>query len=190
MFEKYFGQFGLLPYMEEPGGGGGGNPPKPASFDDVLKDEEMQAEFNSRVEKEVKSALAKERERQQQLMDEKLSEAEKLSKMTELEKQKYLQDKQDGELRKREQEITRRELTAEAKNTLVEKKMPVALSEILDYSDAENCKASLTTVIEAFQEAIEAGVEERLKGGKPPKAPIEGKKSDLNEQIFNAMKGF
>ena len=58
---------------------------------------------------------------------------------------------------------------AEAKNTLSEKKLPASLAEILDYSDADACNKSIETIEKAFQNAVEAAVEERLKGGKPPK---------------------
>ena len=64
---------------------------------------------------------------------------------------------------------------AEAKNTLAEKKLPAGLAAVLDYSDAEACRKSIDTVEKVFQEAVKAAVEERLKGGTPPKkAPGEG----------------
>ncbi|MFR1309625.1 MAG: hypothetical protein ACLSCO_12630 [Gallintestinimicrobium sp.] len=39
----------------------------------------------------------------------------------------------------------------------------------MNYTDAESCKSSMAAVEKAFQEAVEAAVEEKLKGGKPPK---------------------
>ena len=58
---------------------------------------------------------------------------------------------------------------AESKNTLAEKKLPVGLAEVLNYTDADSCNKSITAVEKAFQQAVEAAVNERLKGGKPPK---------------------
>ncbi len=48
------------------------------------------------------------------------------------------------------------------------RKSCLGLAEILNYTDAESCKSSMA-VEKAFQEAVEAAVEEKLKGGKPPK---------------------
>lgn len=139
------------------------------SFDDFLKGEGNQAEFDRRVNKAVNTALTKAQEKWQALTDDKLSEAEKLAKMTKEEKTQYLQQKKEKELADREAEITRKELAAEAKNNLSEKKLPVGLAAILDYSDADSCKRSMEAVEKAFREAVQAGVEERLKGTTPPK---------------------
>ena len=85
-----------------------------------------------------------------------------------------MQQKKEKELSDREAVITRKELMAEAKNTLVEKKLPVSLAEVLNYADADTCNKSISAVEKAFQEAVEAAVNERLKGGTPPKkAPQE-----------------
>ena len=90
-------------------------------------------------------------------------------KMTKEQKEQYLQQKKEKEISEREAAVTRKELMAEAKNTLSEKKLPASLAEILDYSDADACNKSIETIEKAFQNAVEAAVEERLKGGKPPK---------------------
>ena len=48
----------------------------------------------------------------------------------------------------------------------------------------------MDTVKKAFQKAVEAAVEERLKGGKPPKKATETKDEDiLKQQVYNAMMG-
>lgn len=60
-------------------GGEGKEPdsPKTKTFDEILKDESYQSEFDRRVQK----ALGTAKEKWSALMDDKLSEAEKLSKM-------------------------------------------------------------------------------------------------------------
>lgn len=123
-------------------------------------------------------------------MDDKLTEAEKMAKMTKEEKAAYQQKKKEKEMADREAAVTRRELMAEAKNTLAEKNLPVELAEVLDYADADTCKKSLETVEKAFQKAVQAGVEERLKGDKPLKKPGQtDEMSELEKQIYEAMKG-
>lgn len=64
-------------------GVGGDTPP---SFDDFLKTGSNQAEFDRRVQKAVNTAVTKAQEKWQALADDKLSEAEKLAKMTKEEK--------------------------------------------------------------------------------------------------------
>lgn len=152
--------------------------PEPPKFDDLLENKDYQAEYERRVQK----AIETEREKWKALMDDKLSEAEKLAKMNKEEKAEYLRQKRDRELNDREAAITRRELMAEAKNTLAEKKLPVGLAEVLNYTDAESCNKSIEVVEKAFQDAVQAATEEKLKGGAPiKKAPQGG--SFTKEQV-------
>lgn len=170
-----------LQFFADPGDGGGaggdpaggtgetGGDPKPQSFDDFLRGEGNQAEFDRRVKEAVDKAVGDAQEKWRLMTDDKLSEAEKLSKMTKEEKERYLHRKKEKELADREATLTRKELMAEAKNTLAEKKLPVELAEVLVYTDADSCGKSIATVEKAFQTAVEAAVQERLKGGVPPK---------------------
>ena len=71
------------------------------------------------MNKAVETAVGNAREKWELLTNDKLSEAEKLSKMTKEEKAQYLAQKHEKELADREASITKRELMAEAKNTIV-----------------------------------------------------------------------
>ena len=167
------------------GGTSGDDGTEPPSFDDLLKNGH-QAEFDRRVQKAIDTAVGKAQEKWQALTDDKLSESEKLAKMTKEEKTQYLAQKHEKELAEREAGITRRELMAEAKNTLAEKKLPAGLAEVLNYTDADSCNKSIAAVEKAFQEAVEEGVQERLKGGTPPtKAPGSG--GVYTKEQVNAM---
>ena len=175
---------------EGAGGEGGAGSDTPPSFDDFLKTGGNQAEFDRRVQKAVNTAVTKAQEKWQALADDKLSEAEKLAKMTKEEKAQYMQQKREKELTDREAAITRKELMAEAKNTLASDGLPQELAEVLDYSDADTCKKSMEKVKEVFQRAVETAVEEKLKGGKPPKkAPGGYAQKALEEQVYNIMMG-
>lgn len=175
---------------EGAGGEGGAGGDTPPSFDDFLKTGGNQAEFDRRVQKAVNTAVTKAQEKWQALADDKLSEAEKLAKMTKEEKAQYMQQKREKELADREAAITRKELMAEAKNTLASDGLPQELAEVLDYSDADTCKKSMEKVKEVFQRAVETAVEEKLKGGKPPKkAPGGDAQKALEEQVYNIMMG-
>lgn len=187
-----------LQFFADPGGNGGGPEggddngarTEPVSFDDFLAEEGNQAEFDRRVQKAVNTAVTNAQEKWQALADDKLSEAEKLAKMTKDEQKTYMQNKRDKELSDREAAVTRSELMAEAKNNLSDEGLPVELAEVLNYTDAGACKKSMETVKKAFQTAVEKAVDEKLKGGKPPKkAPETNTQDALEKQVYNAMMG-
>ena len=175
---------------EGAGGEGGAGGDTPPAFDDFLKTGGNQAEFDRRVQKAVNTAVKNAQEKWQALADDKLSEAEKLAKMTKEEKAQYMQKKKEKELSDREAAVTRSELMAEAKNSLSDEGLPVELAEVLNYADADACKKSMETVKKAFQTAVEKAVDEKLKGGKPPKkAPETNTQEALEKQVYNAMMG-
>ena len=186
-----------LQFFADPGNGSGteggddnGAGTGTVSFDDFLAQEGNQAEFDRRVQKAVNTAVTNAQEKWQALADDKLSEAEKLAKMTKDEQKTYMQNKRDKELSDREAAVTRSELMAEAKNNLSDEGLPVELAEVLNYTDADACKKSMETVKKAFQTAVEKAVDEKLKGGKPPKkAPGGDAQKALEEQVYNIMMG-
>mgnify|MGYP004675467475 CR=1 FL=1 len=172
------------------GSGGDGGAGSAISFDDFLKTGSNQSEFDRRVQEAVHTAVKNAQEKWQALTDDKLSEAEKLAKMTKEEKAQYMQKKKEKELSDREAAVTRNELMAEAKNSLSDEGLPTELAEVLNYTDADACKKSMETVKKAFQTAVEKAVNEKLQGGKPPKkAPGTNTQEALEKQVYNAMMG-
>ena len=100
------------------------------------------------------------------------SEAKKLKSMNADEKTKYNQDKRQAELDKREQEIARRELMAEAKSILNERGLPVDLAGVIDLTDADTVKASIEAIGKQWEQAVQKGIADKLKGTQPlTKAP-------------------
>ena len=198
MFKKRF----LNPYFDEDGKGGAQPPAddpaddddkeeKP-TFDDILKDKAFQAEFDRRLSKGIETALANERKRHEQIIDDKISEAEKLAKMTDLERKEYQQKKDAEALAKREADLQKRELMAEAKATLAEKGLPASLASMLDYSSAETVQTSIATVSETYNSAVQAGVDARLEGGKTPKKANNNNSDEteaLSKSVYESMKG-
>lgn len=150
-------------------GDGEGSSIETKTFDDVLKDKTYQSEFDKRVAKALETAKGKwETEKATELENAK-TEAQKLAKMNAEQKAKYEEDKRLAELDKREKDITTRELKATAYETLAEKGLPKSLAEVLNYTDAESCNKSIEAVEKAFQSAVEKAVNEKLRGGNPPK---------------------
>lgn len=171
----------------EDGGGTGGEHAQ--TFDEILASGH-QAEFDRRLQKAVNTAVTNAQEKWRLMTDDKVSEAEKLAKMSKEEKSQYLFTKKENDLNKREKEIQKRELMAEARNTLSEKKLPQALADMLDYTDAESCNRSIQAMEAAFQGAVQAAVEEKLKGRAPiKKAPDGNQDETLAKQIEALMRG-
>ncbi len=171
------------------GGGTGSEEPKGLSFDDFLKESGNQAEFDRRTQKAIETALTNAKAKWQAMTDDKLSEADKLAKMTKEEKAQYMQQKKEKELADREAAITRKELMAEAKNTLAGKSLPQELAEVLNYTDADSCNKSISAVEKAFQSAVQKAVEERIKGKDPMKKAPQNTEDDLAAKVRSLIIG-
>lgn len=160
--------------------GGAATPP---NFDDFLKDPKNQAEFDRRVAKALETNRTKMQADIEAKMAEARTEAEKMAKMNAEQKAQYEREKQAKELADREAAITKRELTATAKEQLAEKGLPMTLAAVLNYTSAEECAASIEAVGKAFQEAVEKAVNDRLAGGKPPRKADNSAATYTMEQI-------
>ena len=142
-----------------------------------------QSEFDKRVANALETQKAKLTADINSQIENARTEAEKLAKMNAEQKTQYEREKKDQELSKREAELTARELKATAKETLVSKGLPASLADVLNYENAEACNKSIEAVEAAFREAVAAGVDEKLRGGKPPKKAPDGTQLYTKEQI-------
>lgn len=159
-----------------------------SEFDKFLQGEGMQAEFDRRVAKALATQKGKLSAETKTQIDAAVAEALKVAKMTKEEAAQHEAQKKADELTKREQAILKRELQAQAKETLIEKGLPVSLAETINYADADSVTSSIDALEKAFQQSVQSAVEEKLKGAKPPKK-AEGNNTALEEQIAKAMKG-
>jgi hypothetical protein len=171
------------------GGGdddGGGSDPedKPVSFDDFLKEEGNQAEFDRRVQKAVNTAVTNAQEKWKALTDDKLTEAEKLAKMTKEEKAEYKNRKLEKELEdlKRQNAITEMAKTARKMLADEEINIPDELLGHLVSESAEDTKAAVEAFSRMYKTAVQAAVKDALKGN-PPKGGTGGK-TMTKEQIM------
>lgn len=171
------------------GGGdddGGGSDPedKPVSFDDFLKEEGNQAEFDRRVQKAVSTAVTNAQEKWKALTDDKLTEAEKLAKMTKEEKAEYKNRKLEKELAdlKRQNAVTEMAKTARKMLADEEINIPDELLGHLVSESAEDTKATVEAFSRMYKTAVQAAVKDALKGN-PPKGGTGGK-TMTKEQIM------
>jgi len=154
------------------------------TFDDVLKDKTYQSEFDKRISKALETAKSKWEADYNSKLETAKTEAEKLAKMNADEKAKYAEEKRIAELEKREKDISTRELKTQAYETLAEKGIlgdtAKEITEVLNYNDAETCGKSIDAIVKAVNSGIERGVNEKLRGGNPPK----GGQGNNNQSTF------
>ena len=135
-----------------------------------------QAELDSIIEKR----LARERARLEKEYKTKinegitsgLDEAKRLEKMTAQEKAEYEFNKRLADLEAREKEYNLRELKQTALSILNEKGFDIesakSISTILDYTDADKCKASIDNIDKLISGLVEKGVNAKIKTNKTP----------------------
>jgi hypothetical protein len=161
-------------------GTGGGNPPG-TGLELPKTAEELQKLLQSTADKRVTDALKTAQEKWELDYKTKLeaekAEAEKLAKMSATEKAEALLAKTQKDIADREKAIAQKELKLETINILNEKKLPITFADVLLGEDADKTKANVDTFDKAFREAVEAAVNERLKGN-PPKGGSGGNAGD------------
>lgn len=164
------------------GSGDGGNE---MSFDDFLGQAENRAEFDRRVQKAVNTAVTKAQEKWQALTDDKLSEAEKLAKMTKEEKAEYKTRKLEKELADLKRQNSLSEMSKTARKMLADEEINIP-DEILAHlvsESAEDTKTAVEAFTKMYKDAVQAAVKDALKGN-TPKGGSGGKGAVTKEQIL------
>jgi hypothetical protein len=149
----------------EGGAGGGTGTELPKTLEELQK--LIQSEGDKRVTGALKTAQEKWEADFKAKLDLEKAEAQKLAGLSAAEKEKALLEKSKYEIEAREKAIAVKELKLETINILNEKKLPITFADLLLGQDAEKTKGNVDTFEKAFREAIEAGVNERLKGTIP-----------------------
>ena len=150
---------------------------------DTVQEEKHERTF---TRAEIGKMLSAERSKWEAEQEAKENEAKKLAKMNADEKQKYQLDQREQELADREKAIARKELTAEAKAMLSERDLPVELVNVVDLTSAETVSESVAVLQKSWEQAVQKGVQEKLKG----KAPINHAPTvndELTVEEFRAM---
>lgn len=112
------------------------------------------------------------------------NEAKKLAKMNADEKQKYQLDQREQELANREHVLARKELTAEAKAMLSERGLPVELVGVIDLTSAETVTDSVASIQKAWEDAVQKGVSDRMKGSAPIKTAPQNNNELTKAQFY------
>jgi len=164
----------LQPMLEEDAGSASGAaqdaaqekqeaPETKPTFDDILKDKEMQSEFDRRVQKSLETAKAKWKSEEEA----RVQEEKRLSKLS-------AEEKAAEELKAAQAKVSALEAEKDAillkHDTLTElssRKLPGAFADFLVSKDAESTKKNIDAFETAFRDAVNAAVSEKLKGSAP-----------------------
>lgn len=181
-----------LQLFTEPGGDGGGsgegngagagadtgnNGNTTMSFDDFLKLEGNQSEFDRRVQKAIDTAVTNAQTKWKTLTDDKVSEAEKLAQMTNEEKANYRAKKAEDALEEMKRQNARSDMAKEARKMLADEDITIPDELVMNLvaEDADGTKAAVEAFSTMYKEAVQKAVKDALKG-KAPKAGNGGDK--------------
>ena len=167
------------------GSGAEGGNNEPMSFDDFLAQEGNQAEFDRRVNKAIKTAVTNSEEKWKALTDDKLTEAEKLAKMTKEEKAEYRARQLEKELNDLKRQNAVSDMAKTARKMLADEEINLPDEVIFNLvsEDAEQTKTAVEAFAKTFKEAVQAAVKDALRGTTPKAA---GKPYEITkEQILN-----
>ena len=93
--------------------------------------------------------------------------AKKIKRERERLRKAFDDEQQENELEKRERDVLKRELRADAKDMLVDEGLPNTLANLMDYEDKEAFDKSYEEVTRIFREAVQRGIKDALKGEAP-----------------------
>ena len=154
------------------------------SFDDFLGNKENQAEFDRRVNKAIKTAVANAKDKWELETSDKLTEAQKLAKMNKEEKALYQNKKLQEELDALKREKAVSQMLGTARDMLREEgvNIPDAILTNLVKEDAEATKKAVESFSKEFKSAVQLAVKDALKGKAPEKG--KGKSTITKAQIM------
>ena len=155
----------------KPKGGGNEDDPKPPTFDEFLGQGKNKAEFDRRVNKAIETAVKNAREQWELETNDKLSEAEKLARMTKEQKAEYRAQQMEKEIAALKREKTMAEMAKIARKMLADEdiNLPDDLLAHLISEDAEKTKTAVEGFCKLFKDAVQEQVKNALKGGSPKK---------------------
>lgn len=147
--------------------------PEPDPTEKVeLTNDELKKKIESESDRKLSAVLDKKEKEwkanQDQAIKDALAEHQRLSKLSEKEQQEEQMTKREKEIAEREAKIQRAELRSEAIEDLHKKELPSKFADFLLSDDAESTLENINTFKQAFDEAVNAAVKEKLRQDTPP----------------------
>lgn len=132
-------------------------------------DKMVQQEADRRATKAVQTNTERLREQWEKEYQQKLEEEKELAKLSEKERlARGLEDK-EKEIKKRERELSKKQLYFEAKQDLLDKGLPADFADFLVGEDAEGTLTNINKFRETFQTEVEKAVDAKLRSTVPRK---------------------
>ena len=153
------------------------------SFDELLQNRDFQSEFDRRISRALETARGKWAQETERKIDRAREEAERLARMSGEERMAHDFAQREAALNDREQQIVRRELRAEAARMLSERSLPMELMDALNYESAEQVNLSMDAAEKAFRQAVQSGIEERMRAAAPSIARS-GRSGDMSDDEY------
>ena len=153
------------------------------NFDVLLQNREFRSEFDRRISRALETARGKWAQETERKIERACAEAERLARMSGEERMALDFAQREAALRDREQQIMRRELRAEAARMLSERSLPLELMDALNYESAEQVNLSMDAAEKAFKQAVQTGVEERMRAAAPSIARS-GRSGDMSDDEY------
>lgn len=151
--------------------GGGQNPdedPANKQGEDTFTKSDVDREVSKAVDKALKKREEKHQEELSKAIDDAIAERERLSKLSEKERQEEELTQREQDILKREAEIKRAQLRSDAVADLQEKKLPSDFADFLLGDDAESTLENINTFKKAFDDAVNEQVKVALRQDTPP----------------------
>lgn len=145
-----------------------------------------QDEVNELIAKRVNELNAKNKTATQDAVNKALAEHERLAKLTQEERDKEARSKRELELKAREDNITLRERRIEAQEQLQSANIPIELVDFVIDLDEGKTKANVERLAKVYNQSVEAGVTNKLKGT-PPTDFSSNNKDDSKKDIVTAF---
>lgn len=138
-----------------------------ATYTQAELDAKIESEADRRVTKALKTAKAEWLKEQQTIIEKEKDEAAKLAKMTEADRQKAQLEKDRQEFQEEREKFMRNKLELEVVKQLAEEGLSPTFATFLMGADAEESTDNIKAFKKAFDEAVEEGVKQVIKGRTP-----------------------
>lgn len=144
------------------------DPNKDKTPEEIALEKKIEAESDRKLAKALEKKQKEWEAKQQEAIDNALAEKERLSKLSEKERESEKLTQREKDIATREAEIARKELRADAVSDLAEKELPADFADILLGEDAESTLENINNFKKQFDEAVNAAVKEKLRQDTPP----------------------
>ena len=136
-------------------------------MEEMMQGTAISPEMEVEIERRIREALEQARGEWAAETAQAVADTERLASMSDSERADYNLSRREAALAERERRLLERELRAMALEKLAERGLPVELADALPYTDEAKCLSAIDSVERAFRAAVQAAVDERLRGGMP-----------------------